>query len=375
MADKQTDLDFLQHFAALKDPRQAGKVLYPLDEMLLTALCGVIAGCESWVDVSDYGRAKVDFLRRFLEYKNGVPSHDAFSDLFCRLNPKIFKECFINWTSVAQDNIREIVAIDGKTLRRSFDRSRKRGAIHMVSAWACKQRMVLGQEKVTEKSNEITAIPALLELLSLKGAIVTIDAMGCQRDIAKKIVDSGADYCLALKENQPNLHTDVKEFFEEQAASGFADCNSDTHETVDNDHGRVESRKYYVTDSIGWLNEIHKWPGLAAIGMVASCREINGVVQHSVRFYLLSCILTAAQLGEAVRGHWGIENQLHWVLDVVFRDDECRVRKENGPENFHVVKQMALNMIRNAKDKKSLRRRRKQSAYDDHYLERILGGT
>lgn len=232
--------------------------------------------------------------------------------------------------------------------------------------------MVLGQQKVEEKSNEITAIPEFLDLLSINGAIVTIDAMGCQRDTSRKIIDSGADYCLALKENQPNLHSDVKEFFEEQQQTGFQDCEHVSHETVDADHGRIEQRQYHVISSIDWINQIHKWPGLIAIGVAVSCRDVRGKMEHAVRFYLLSCVLTAAQLAEAVRGHWGIENQLHWVLDVIYHDDYCRIRDGYGAENFHVIKQMSLNMLRRVNDNMSIRRRRKRAAQNNAYLEKTL---
>jgi predicted transposase YbfD/YdcC len=259
-------LGWLRFFEEVPEPRQKAKVLYPLPELLLCCLVGVLCGAEGWVEVEEYGEAKLDFLRRFLPFDHGIPSHDIFSDVFNVLDPEGFKAAFIAWTATLQENVREIVAIDGKTLRRSFDRGQGQGPIHMISAWAAGQRLVLGQLAVGAKENEITAIPELLALLSLKGAIVTIDAIGCQKKIAVAIRQRGADYLLALKENQPTLYRDVADFLVEQRAVGFQDCAAASwaeHQTSDADHGRIETRRHWITSDIGWLHERHPaWPDL-----------------------------------------------------------------------------------------------------------------
>lgn len=372
-------LGWLEFFDAVPEPRQKAKVLYPLAELLLCALVGVLCGAEGWVEVEEYCEAKLDFLRRFLPFEHGIASHDTFSDVFNALDPARFKAAFIAWTTALQENIREIVAIDGKTLRRSFDRGAGQGPIHMISAWAAGQRLVLGQLAVGAKDNEITAIPELLALLNLKGAIVTIDAIGCQKKIAAAIRQRGADYLLALKENQPALYRDVADFLGEQRAAGFKDCTaggSAAHQTTDADHGRIEVRRHWITSDIAWLRERHpQWPGLTSIGMIEAERQEPGKpASRQTRFYIGSIAANAVEFAHAARQHWGIENGLHWVLDVILREDECRIRKRNGPANFATIRHITLNLLQRTKTAKpkSVRVKRGLAALNETFLQTVL---
>ena len=367
-----TIVDFLDSFEDLDDPRQRGKVLYPLDEVLLLVLLGVIAGCESWVEIARYGEKKLELLRRFRPFKDETPSHDQLGDIFAVLDAEQFQKCFVAWVASLTGLGPEIIAIDGKTLRRSYQEGGAKAPIHMVSAWSAKQNLVLGQVKVADKSNEITAIPKLLDMLVIKGAVVTIDAMGCQREIAAKIIEKEADFVLALKGNQGTLRDDVEEFFTEQKANKYADCKPSRHETLEKSHGRIEIRTVTVIDAIDWLKERHAWTGLTSIVMVESCREIADKSEREARYYITSLKADAERLGMAIRGHWGIENGLHWVMDMVFRDDECRIRRDNAPANFATVKHMASNLLRQAPGKDSLRVKRKVAAWDDDYLAAIV---
>lgn len=359
---------FLDHFAKLKDPRQPGKIVYPLDEVLLLCLLAVLAGAETFTDIALFGEKKLSLLRRFRPCLNGTPPHDRLGEIFAALDAEAFQRCFVSWVSAITKIPAEVIAIDGKTSRRSYKKKGASDAIHMVSAFAAKQRLVLGQTKVDEKSNEIVAIPKLLAMLSLEGAIVTIDAMGCQREIAKQIVDKKADYILALKGNQGTLREDVELYAAEQKAGGFKDTTVSRYESVDGDHGRVETRKYTVLHDVFWLQERHNWPGLKGIVMVESTRETGTEIETETRFYITSLPDTADRLGPAVRSHWAIENSLHWVMDMVFRDDDCRVRAGNAAANFATLRHMAHNLARRAPGKMSIRARRKAAAWDDEYL-------
>lgn len=373
-------LGWLEFFEELPEPRQKAKVLYPLPELLLCCLVGALCGAEGWVEVEEYCEAKLDFVRRFLPFEHGIASHDTFSDVFNALDPARFKTAFIAWTAALQENIREVVAIDGKTLRRSFDRGAGQGPIHMISAWAAGQRLVLGQLAVAAKENEITAIPELLALLTLKGAIVTNDAIGCQKKIAAAIRERGADYLLALKQNQPALYHDVADFCGEQRAVGFTDCvlgSSATHQTTDADHGRVEIRRHWITSDIGWLRQRHPaWPDLTSIGMIEAERQEPGKpASRQTRFYIGSIAPDAVEFAHAARPHWGIENGLHWVLDdVILREDECRIRKRNGPANFATIRHITLNLLQRTKTakKKSGRVKRGLAALDEAFLQTVL---
>jgi predicted transposase YbfD/YdcC len=365
-------LVFLEHFQGLPDPRQRGKVIYPLDEVLLLCLMAVLAGAETIVDIARFGEKKLSLLRRFRPFRDGTPAHDHLGDILATLDAEKFQGCFVAWTARLTGAPAEVIAIDGKTVRRSDQKKGAKAAIHMVSAFAARQRLVLGQVKVAEKSNEIIAIPKLLNMLAIEGAIITIDAMGCQRDIAQKIVDNKADYILALKGNQGSLREDVELFVAEQKANDFRDATISRHETVDGDHGRIETRRYTAIHEIGWLQERHDWPGLKGVVVVESAREIDGKIEQDTRFYITSLVWLAHRLGPAIRSHWQIENGLHWVMDMVFRDDECRLRTNHAPANFTTLKHMAHNLIRRAPGKDSLRLRRKTAAWDDDFLASLI---
>jgi predicted transposase YbfD/YdcC len=363
---------FLRYFNDLKDPRQAGKVSYPLNEVLLLCLLAVLGGAETITDIALFGKTKLALLRRFLPFRDGTPAHDHLGDILATLDAEQFQRCFVAWVSALTGTSAEVIAIDGKTSRRSYQKKGAKAPIHMVSAFAARQRLVLGQVKVKEKSNEIIAIPKLLDMMAIEGAIVTIDAMGCQREIAKKIVDKKADYVLALKGNQGSLREDVEFFAAEQNARGFKDTTVSRHETVDGDHGRIETRTYTVIHDVAWLQERHNWPGLQGVVMVESKREIGDNIEQETRFYITSLVLLADQLGPVIRSHWAIENSLHWVMDMTFRDDECRVRTDHAPANFTTLKHMAHNMLRKAPGKLSLRAKRKAAAWDEEFLASLI---
>lgn len=361
----------LDHFCALEDPRQSWKVVYPLPEVLLIVLCGTMAGAEDFVEIERWAKHKLEFLRRMLPFACGIPSHDTLNDVMNALPAGLFAEAFSAWVEALQESEPDIIAIDGKTSRRA-----RRGGehpLHLVSAWANRQRLVLGQEAVAEKGNEITAIPLLLERLELAGALVTIDAIGCQREIAQAIRAKGADYLLALKANWPTLVEEVRLFFEREPAKTF-----NTHTTIDGDHGRVEIRRHAVSHDVGWLTTARRFPGeprfpaLAAIGMVEAEVERGGKTTFARRYYLSSALLSAQQFARAVRGHWDIENRLHWIMDVVFHDDLMRLRTHHGPANMATIRHAALNLIRAIPDKASLKVRRKTLGWDNHYLLKTL---
>ena len=363
---------FLNHFKDLPDPRQLGKVIYPLDEVLLLCLLAVLAGAEAFVDIARFGEKKIDLLRRFRSFRDGTPSHDQLGDIFATLDADKFQRCFVSWVASLTGAAAEVIAVDGKTVRRSYQKKGAKAPIHMVSAFAARQRLVLGQVKVAEKSNEIVAIPALLGMLVIEGAIVSIDAMGCQRHIAEQIVDKKADYVLALKGNQGTLREDVELFAAEQQANGFKDTHVSRDQTVDGDHGRIETRTYTVFHDVDWLQERHDWPGLKAVVMVESTRELVDKVERETRFYLTSLVWLAHQIGPVIRSHWAIENSLHWVMDMIFRDDECRVRTNHAPANFTTIKHMAHNLIRRAKGRVSFRLTRKIAAWDDDFIASLI---
>ena len=363
---------FLGYFKDMPDHRQPGKVIYPLDEILLLCLLAVLAGAETFTDISRFGEKKLALLRRFRPFASGTPAHDHLGDIFATLDAEAFRRCFVAWVSALIKTRAEVIAIDGKTSRRSGSRKNAKEPIHMVSAFAARQRLVLGQVAVAAKSNEIVAIPALLDMMAIEGAVVTIDAMGCQRAIAKKIKDKKADYIIALKGNQGTLHEDVKLFVAEQKAKGFKDATVSRHKTVDGDHGRIETRKYTMIHDVSWLNERHDWPGLAGVAMVESTRELPGKTEREPRFYITSLSLPAERVGPMIRDHWAVENSLHWVMDMVFRDDECRVRTDNAPENFVTLKHMANNLIRRAPGKDSQRLKRMTAAWDDEFLASLV---
>jgi predicted transposase YbfD/YdcC len=363
---------FLSYFKDMPDHRQAGKVIYPLDEILLLSLLAVLAGAEAFTDIARFGEKKLDLLRRFRPFRDGTPAHDHLGDIFATLDATAFQRCFVAWVAALTKTPAEVIAIDGKTLRRSYQKKGSKEPIHMVSAFAARQRLVMGQVAVAEKSNEIVAIPALLDMVSIDGAVVTIDAIGCQRSIARKIIDKRADYIIALKGNQGTLCEDVGVFAAEQKANGFKDATISRHETVDGDHGRIETRTATAIHDVAWLQERHNWPGLKGVVMVESMRETDGKITRETRFYITSLALLANAIGPMIRDHWAVENCLHWVMDMVFRDDECRVRTENAPANFTTLKHMAQNLIKKAPGKDSQRLKRKTAGWDDDFLASLV---
>jgi predicted transposase YbfD/YdcC len=367
-------IDFLTHFSTLSDPRQQTKLLYPMAEVLLLTLCAVLSGANDWVAISAFGAKKLAFLRKFLPYSDGTPSHDQLGNIYAALDPTHFQACFMDWVASLNSTLSGVVAIDGKTSRRSLDKAGSKAAIHMISAWSSELNLTLAQRQVDGKSNEITAIPELLDLLTLKGAIVTIDAMGCQRDIAAKIIAKQADYVLALKGNQGALRKDTELFMKEQGAVGFADTTVTYHETVEKSHGRIETRKVTVCSDIEWLKARHNWPGLESIVVVQYCATLQDKTRSETRFYISSMTCDAETHAKAIRDHWGIENGLHWVMDMVFRDDECRIRKGNAPANFTTIKHAASNMLRSVKGNQSLRLKRHLAAWDEDFLFQIIHG-
>jgi predicted transposase YbfD/YdcC len=311
-------------------------------------------------------------LRRFLPFADGTPCHDQLGILFSRLDMEQFQQCFVNWVAGLHGTLDGVIAVDGKTLRRSFDTASNKAAIHVISAWACEQKLVLGQRKVDDKSNEITAIPELLALLSIEGAIITIDAMGCQRKICQQIMAQKGDYVIGLKGNQGSLHEDVELFFDEQRERRIGEPFIRENQTVDGDHGRLETRKYVACSHIDWLNQRHKWPGLQSVIMVEYSREIKGKTKTRRRYYISSLNVGPEEISRIIRNHWQIENNLHWVMDMTFRQDECRIRTGNAAANFATIKHAANNLLQRAQGKKSLPMKRHSAAWDDDYLEKMI---
>jgi predicted transposase YbfD/YdcC len=363
----------LDHFAAITDTRQSWKVAYPLREVLFLVVCGTIASGDDYDDIVDWGEAHLPFLRRFSEFYHGIPCADWLRTVMNRIDPDLFTACFSSWVAECWPDKPDLVAIDGKTSRRSHDRKKGQKALHLVSAFATSRRLVLGQEAVEEKSNEITAIPALVERIELAGALVSIDAMGCNPNIAQSILDAKADYLLAVKDNQPTLHADVKSYF---ATAPSAEV--ERFESVGKDHGRLEIRAHTVSHLVDWITSQRAYPGaprfpqLATIAMVESRIERQGHIAAEQRSYISSRPLSAEAFADAVRSHWAIENNLHWTLDVTFNEDQSRLRAGHGAKNMAVIRHFALNLVRKAADKRSIKRRRKRAAWDPDYLLQIL---
>lgn len=368
--------DLIRHFSELPDPRVDRTKRYPLLEIILLVVAGTLSGCEGWKQIRDFGLLKLTWLRRFLPYENGIPVDDTIARVMRKLDTKAFQICFVNWMkSVARKTQGDVIAIDGKTLRRSYDHRNGQAAIHMVSAWSHANSLVLGQEKVDKKSNEITAIPQLLEALDVKGCIVTIDAMGCQTAIAEKIVTQGGDYILALKGNQGELHAQVKDFFAMAAENSFQGILHDYVEECDSGHGRIEQRHCWVLEPPPrWFSGLGKWKKLTKIIMVKSKRALADGETNDTRYYISSVDeLPASKALSAVRQHWGIENALHWTLDVTFREDQSRIRKEAAPENFAVMRHIALNLLKSDNSwKGSVNSKRLRAALDDEFRETLI---
>lgn len=365
----------LEHFASLEDPRIERCKAHLLLDIIAIAICAVIAGAETWVDMEDYGNAKQEWLSSYLSLNNGIPSHDTFARVFARLNPQQMQTCFVSWIkAVAKVTQGQVIAIDGKTIRGSYDHSTGKGAIHMVSAWASANRLVLGQVKVDERSNEITAIPELLQVLDIAGCIVTIDAMGCQTKIAKLISERGADYILSLKGNQGNLYEDVQQVFAHAQQQNFNEIDHSFYQSVDKNHGRIEIRRHWTMSDIEYLLNSNKWQNFKSIGMVQSERRVKGKTSIENRFYISSLPSDAELFAHSVRSHWQIENSQHWVLDVAFNEDDCRIRKHNAPENFAILRRLALNLLSQERSAKvGVKAKRLKAGWDNDYLIKVLG--
>ena len=384
VSDQSKRASIMEHFAQLPDPRINRTKLHLLSDILVIALCAVVCGADDFVEVTLFGRAKEAWFRERLALPNGIPSHDTFNRVFGRLDPTALECCFRSWIQAVQQAVPrlagEVINLDGKTLRHSFDTASEQVAIHMVSAWAHRAGMVIGQIKVDHKSNEITAIPILLERLDLAGCIVTMDAMGCQKEIARQIVDQEADYLLALKGNQGSLHQDVRLFFEDAQAQCFKEIPHASCEYVEKDHGRIETRRCWCVPAAEhrtWLDTKNEWRSLNSIIMIQAERIVNGVVSQETRYYIssiaVSGVRSARKVAKAVRAHWGIENSLHWVLDVAFREDDCRVRMKNGPQNLAVMRHIALNLLKaEGSAKVGVKARRHKAGWDNEYLATVL---
>jgi predicted transposase YbfD/YdcC len=380
--DQPAGASIREHFATLTAPRSDHGKQHSLLDILTIALCAVICGAEGWTDVEAFGHAKLPWLRTFLALPHGIPSHDTFGRVFAALDPAQFQQCFLAWVRavVAQTHGQvspgQVVALDGKTLRRSHDRTKGKAALHLVSAWATQNRLVLGQVKVEDAANEITALPELIQVLALRGCIVTIDAMGCQTAIAQAIIDQGADYVLALKGNQPALEQAVQAMFAAAQATGFRGIAHDQYTTVEKGHGRIETRRCWTIsepEHIAYLNEQGRWAGLRSIGMVDAERTIGEATSRERRYFISSLAGEARQVGQAVRAHWGIENGLHWVLDIAFGEDDCRVRQGEAAQNFAVLRHVALNLLRAERTATiGVKAKRLKAGWDEQYLLRVL---
>lgn len=365
----------IEHFSALSDPRAAHRIEHQLIDIVVITLCATICGADTWVDVANYGRAKEDWLRQWLALPSGIPSHDTFEVVFARLKPEPLQACFLSWVeAICELSAGQLIAIDGKTLRGAYERGGRRSLIHMVSAWASQNRLVLAQRKVAEKSNEITAIPELLKVLNLEGALVSIDAMGCQKEIAATIIQGQGDYVLALKGNQGDLYTDVVQVFDHAQRQNFQGIEHQCYERREQGHGRLESRTYWTMGQTDFLLGAEKWRELKSIGCVESRRSLPGQEETvERRYYLLSIESDVHRFAEAVRHHWRIENQLHWVLDVAFEEDKSRPCRGHSAENLAVMRHMAVNLLHQETTAQGgVKAKRLKAGWDDAYLHKVL---
>ena len=371
------ELSIAHHFAELTDPRIDRSRLHELLDLITIAICAVVAGADSWDDIEDFGKAKHDWFKTFLDLPNGIPSHDTFRRLFERLDPAEFQRGFLGWIEALHEATEhQVIAIDGKTLRRSFDRAKGKSALHMVHAWATANHLLLGQVAVDQKSNEITAIPKLLKMLEIKGAIVTIDAMGCQKEIARTIRDRKADYILALKGNHDRLFEQVVAFWKAGYSRMMKGPDIRHHRQWNESHGRFETRRCWATSDLSWLEGRKEWPGLRSVVFIESERFIGESLSVETRYYLSSLPNDAKLLNESIRSHWAVENSLHWVLDMTFDEDRSRIKKENAPENFGLLRRLALCLLKKeSTSKRSIKGKRLKAGWDDGYLLRVLCGN
>jgi predicted transposase YbfD/YdcC len=380
-ADVSEPFSLMEHFSIIRDPRVERTRAHDLIDILVIAVCALLSGAEGFNEIAAFGEAKQDWFKTFLRLRNGIPSHDTFNRVFAALDPKQFLECFLRWTETLRQAVAgDIVSIDGKALRRAMDKGE--GIPYIVSAWSRENKLVLGQLKVDDKSNEITAIPKLLRVLELKGCIVTLDAMGCQKKIAKEIAEAEADYVLALKGNHEVVHEEVKSFLDDtidrdagRRSRGQSPVQKlDYYETSETGHGRTETRRYWQSEDLDWFVEQSAWKKLRSVGVVESIREVDGERTTERRYFLCSLALDARRFAEAVRGHWGVENQLHWQLDVSFGEDQSRARTAHAAENLATLRRLALNMIKQDKSKKlGVRGKQKKAGWDNNYLLHLLG--
>ena len=369
-------LSLVECFSVIRDPRQQSKIEHELIDVLILCILGVICGAEGWADIEEVGHARIGWLQERGFFKNGIPVDDTIARMISVLDPEALQMSFIEWMKAAEEaSGGKVIAVDGKTLRHSYDKKKRKAAIHMVSAFAAENGVVLGQVKVDDKSNEITAIPALLELLDIKGCIVTIDAMGCQEKICEKIIQKEGDYILAVKDNQKAVHNEIDDFFKMACQLDFQAVAHDYFEENHKGHGRVECRRYWITDCLDTLSKPERWSSLKSIGMVEAQRYIEGKTSTEVRYFIASIEPDAKVFANAVRKHWSVENQLHWVLDVSFREDESRVRRDNAAENLSVFRHIAINSLRNEKTcKKGIKAKRYKAALQPDYAQIVLNG-
>lgn len=366
---------FVQHFENIDDPRRQAGLRHPLIELLFIAICAIIAGADDWVAIERFGQAKHSWFQKYLRLKHGIPSHDTFGDVFSVLDPEQFAEAFSSWMQMIA-TVSGVIALDGKTVRHSFDKVLGKSAIHMVSAWSAHNRLILGQVKVDAKSNEITALPKLLDLLIVKGCLVTIDAMGCQTEIAAQIIDQGGDYLLAVKKNQKQLYEDIEHLFKHATAENFEQTGFDQARTVDKAHGRLDIRQCHSISAPEWLDYLrarYNWRQLACVIRIWTERQIGRQKKRESRYYICSRLTTSANLLAATRAHWGIENNVHWVLDVVFDEDASRVRTGHAQQNLATMRRLAINMLNREQTRKdSLKGKRQLAGWDESYLECIV---
>ena len=373
MLEPNLDRSLAGHFKVLPDPRCPVNRRHTLGDIIVLSIAAVLCGADGWVEIEQFAHAKEAWFRQFLSLENGIPSHDTFGRVFALLDPKAFEACFRSWVASISDFIPgEVIAIDGKTLRRSHDRGSGLAALHLVSAWAAANRVVLGQVATEAKSNEITAIPRLLELLRIKDCIVTIDAMGCQTKIAEQILAQEGDYVLALKGNQGTLAEEVEEAFIDADAKAYAGMDSSFLETREHGHGRTETRRYRTLGDLSAVPRSALWEGMNMIGMVESERTLDGNTTHETRFYIGSIGTDVTCFARAVRSHWGIENELHWCLDVAFREDDCRVREPAARENLAVLRHITLTRLKQDNTKLGIKNKRKKAGWDEAYLAKLL---